>query len=80
MTPGAHPAVQDAHECLQLEQEHRQARQHDWLWRLRKAVLLSPTVDICEALLRGEQVPTVLLDQEALRRFGRRRVALNDAT
>ncbi len=72
MTPGAHPAVQDAHECLQLEEEHRQAIEHDWLWRLRKAVQLAPTIDICEALLRGEQVPTVLLDQDQLRRRRRR--------
>jgi hypothetical protein len=34
--------------------------------------MLSPRIDICEALLGGESVPTRLLDQTWLLRFGRR--------
>ena len=67
MTP-----LEDAQECLQLEQDHRDAIDHDWLWRLRKAILVSPTIDICEALLRGEQVPTTRLDPLELKRRRKR--------
>ncbi len=64
--------LEDARECLQLEQDHREAVEHDWLWQLRKAVLLSPTIDVCEALLRGEQVPLSRLDPNELKRRRRR--------
>ena len=37
-----------------------------------KAMALAPTLEICQALLRGEKVPLERLDQEAVRRFWRR--------
>lgn len=40
--------------------------------RLFAAMMLAPTVQVCEALLRGEQVPVDRLDATWLRRFGRR--------
>jgi hypothetical protein len=40
--------------------------------RLWRAIRLSPSVDICEALLRGEAVPIDRLDAEWVARFGRR--------
>jgi hypothetical protein len=40
--------------------------------RLRKVFLLAPTVDVAEALLRGESVPEVVLDPDGVRRLGLR--------
>lgn len=37
-----------------------------------KALVVSPTVDICRALLRGESVPIEQLDRVAVARLGRR--------
>ena len=64
--------LEDARACLQLEQEHRDAIEHDWLWQLRKAVLLSPSIYVCEALLRGEQVPLNSLDPHETKRRRKR--------
>ena len=41
--------------------------QHVW-----RAVVLSPTLDVCEALLRDEAVPLDALDAEWAWRFGLR--------
>jgi hypothetical protein len=41
------------------------------LQRLWVAVMLAPTLELVEALLRGEDVPVDRLDREWLRRFGR---------
>jgi hypothetical protein len=40
--------------------------------RLYRAMCLAPTIEICEALLRGEQVPLDRLNQEAVLRYGLR--------
>lgn len=40
--------------------------------RIWKAIMLSPTVEICDALLRGQHVPAEKLNQEWLQRFGMR--------
>jgi hypothetical protein len=46
---------------------------HDWdVNALYRAIMLAPTLAICEALLRGETVPLSKLDQEWVRRLGRR--------
>lgn len=37
------------------------------IWR---AMMLAPTLEICEALLRGEDVPRSALDPVWLKRFG----------
>jgi len=37
-----------------------------------KAMMLAPTLEVCEALLRGESVPLEQLDPEWVKRFGRR--------
>jgi hypothetical protein len=37
---------------------------------LIKAVRLAPTLQICEALLRGDHVPRSRMDPEWLRRYG----------
>lgn len=44
-------------------------RQWARVWR---AVLLAPSLDVCEALLAGERVPLDRLDPEWAERFGRR--------
>lgn len=41
--------------------------------RIYRAIMLSPTIEICEALLRREKVPIDVLDQEWVKRFGLRR-------
>jgi hypothetical protein len=41
--------------------------------RVFKAMMLAPTLEICEALLRGERVPLTKLDSEWAKRFGLRR-------
>lgn len=40
--------------------------------RLARAVLLAPSIDVCEALLLGEAVPLSRLDPVWVRRFGLR--------
>lgn len=43
-----------------------EARASRRLWR---AVVLAPTLEVCEALLAGESVPVDRLDSHALARF-----------
>jgi hypothetical protein len=38
--------------------------------RLWKAMMLAPTLEVCEALLRGEVVPVERLDPDWVKRFG----------
>jgi hypothetical protein len=48
---------------------HRK-QQHDAANRLWRAIMLGPTIDVCEALLREEPVPRSALDPVWARRFG----------
>jgi hypothetical protein len=41
--------------------------------RLWRAFMLSPSIEVCEALLRGESVPLDRLDPVWVRRFGLKR-------
>jgi hypothetical protein len=43
--------------------------------RLTRAILLSPSIDVCESLLRGEHVPLERLDIVWVRRYGLERAA-----
>lgn len=43
--------------------------------RLARAVMLAPTIEICEALLLGEDVPISSLDPDWVRRYGLRESA-----
>jgi hypothetical protein len=43
-----------------------------------KAVLLAPTIELCQALLRGERVPWWLLNFEQAERYGLRRRTRDD--
>lgn len=38
--------------------------------RIWRAIVLSPTLEICEALLRNETVPLEMLDHKWAARFG----------
>ena len=42
------------------------------LARVHRAIMLAPTIEICEALLRGERVPITLLDPVWVAKFGLR--------
>lgn len=53
---------------LVLTRHHRQQR--DASRRLWRAVMLSPTIHTCEALLREEPVPRSALEPVWARRFG----------
>lgn len=43
--------------------------------RIWRAMMLSPTVEVCDALLRGESVPLEKLNQDWCARFGLKAVA-----
>lgn len=71
-----HPAVIEAREVIRLEQQQRGIYLLDEdIRKLARAVMLSPTLDVCEALLRGEHVPTSRLDPAWVRRYGMRESA-----
>jgi hypothetical protein len=42
----------------------------DALAKLAKIIVLAPTLDVAEAMLRGERVPRSRLDADGLRRYG----------
>ena len=59
-SPGAQAAITNALECLQAEEDERRRLEgpearasRRWMRALR----LSPTIDVMEALLAGEKVP-----------------------
>jgi hypothetical protein len=41
--------------------------------RIWRAMMLAPTLEVCQALLRGESVPVEQLDVEWVSRFGTQR-------
>lgn len=51
------------------EREHDSAERQEAM-RVLRAVRLSPSLEICEALLRGEKVPRSRLDPEWVARYG----------
>lgn len=70
-----HPAIADARQIPLLEQAVRDQRHDPTLPALRKAVLLAPTLTICQALVRGEHVPISQLDPAWVARYGIRAAA-----
>lgn len=46
--------------------------ERDWLLRVWRAMMLSPSIEVCEVLLAGESVPADRLDAEWSERLGRR--------
>lgn len=60
---------------LELEERARRAAAsaREACNRVWRAMMLAPTLEVFEALVRGESVPLDRLDQEWVRRFGRRR-------
>ncbi len=67
MTPSENAAL-----VIELEERQRlltAPERHAWnrAWR---AVMLSPSIEVCEALLRGESVPVDRLDPVWVKRFG----------
>jgi hypothetical protein len=71
VTEPQRPAVLDAAR-LAVELECRELAWPDAakLWR---AFMLAPSIEVCEALLRGESVPLDRLDPVWVRRFGMKR-------
>ena len=54
---------------LAVELERRELSWPD-ASRLWRAMMLAPSIEVCEALLRGESVPVSRLDPLWVRRFG----------
>jgi hypothetical protein len=46
------------------------AAEREWLRRIFSAVMLATSVEVCDALIRGERVPIERLDPEWVARFG----------
>lgn len=49
---------------------NQQQSEYEIYQKQYKAMMLSPTLEICIALLRGEDVPMNLLDQEWVQKYG----------
>jgi hypothetical protein len=57
---------------VQREVARLMQRDADALDRVWRAMMLARSLEVCEALLRGESVPLEQLDPEWVARFGRR--------
>jgi hypothetical protein len=55
------------HDPMRVASESGESRAWRQFWR---AVVLSPSLEVCEALVAGESVPLDRLDPEWSRRFG----------
>jgi hypothetical protein len=53
--------------------ERRRQREYEEYVFGFKAMMLAPTIEVYHALLRGEDVPLHMLNQEAVSRYGLRR-------
>jgi hypothetical protein len=64
----------DGRRLIELEEQARLAdtAADEACRRFQRAVFLATSLDVCLALLRGESVPLDRLDQEWVRRYGRR--------
>lgn len=67
-----HPALVNAREAVELKTEFLALQDSLRDRRLTRAVLLAPSLEICEALLRGERVPVSRLDPRWVKRYGLR--------
>jgi hypothetical protein len=63
----------NAADVIELEERQRRLAgpAHETANRIWRAMMLAPSLEVCEALLRGESVPRDRLDREWSRRFGR---------
>jgi hypothetical protein len=73
--------LQDWCRCTSTHREQNCDREHYWLFKASeeevrncwKAMMLADSLEVCEALLRGESVPVERLRPEWVKRFGRRK-------
>jgi hypothetical protein len=63
-------AVSDTPRLFALAQRHRNTDKRMRSLQILKAVRLAPTLEICEALLRGETVPKGMLDPAWRKAYG----------
>jgi hypothetical protein len=61
----------NAAELIELEERERRLAARETANRIWRAMMLAPSLEVCEALLRGESIPLDRLDREWSRRFGR---------
>lgn len=57
--------------ALDHDERFRDTRERRESLALMKVIRLAPTIEVAEALLRGEKVPRSKLDPDALRAYGR---------
>jgi hypothetical protein len=73
---GSRRALRKAGVAVALDAVRLERERLERLWpdagRVGRAMMLAPSIEACEALLRGERVPLDRLDPEWLARFGRR--------
>ena len=72
MTRDVLDALRESEAEREIREEQERADQARYWARVWRAVMLSPRVEICEALLKGETVPIEKLDAGWVERFGRR--------
>jgi hypothetical protein len=67
-------ALEDARLAVELDEQTRRQNvaEREDANRVWRAMMLAPTLEVCEALLAGESVPLERLDAEWTKRFGRR--------
>lgn len=62
--------MQDEHDVIDLILQRHRAHQARLSAKLHRAIMLAPTIQVCEALLRGEPVPRSELDPLWAKRYG----------
>ena len=65
-----HPALANAREAVEREQRWRESAERQAMLRVHRAIRLAPTLEVCEALLRGERVPRTALDPMWRKAYG----------
>lgn len=64
--------LENARGAIDAEERERESSHRESARRLWRALVLSPALEVFEALVRGESVPVDRLDGEWVARLGRR--------
>jgi hypothetical protein len=68
--PVEHPAAKNARLAVELEAERFDSDERRQMRIFWKIIMLSPDLETCEALLRGQKVPRHRFDPTWFQRFG----------
>lgn len=64
--------LENARAAVEAEERERESTERHWVRYIWRALVLSPSLEVLEALLRGESVPVDRLDCDWVARLGRR--------